>query len=380
MNDWTLATRNGFFAIHGDSMEDEVITGRPLIIDPSITFRKHFEIPGSVNKSPENLKLELFARFLPSEIDNYVCQFLDGPVSSDGTRRVLGLALKEKDMQWLEGLHGEESQKYFLESLLASGSESSGAEALELPLPNGIYFGVLQDGFLRWARYLSDPRTKTLDQTRDYIREEFTDVADIQRLPDFPREEDEATDWIHSIKKWLPETPDQSKILSRERSRSYWEEWRSTAWTLLFLAYVTAGVWILYNYRSVRQQRNWLQSNGKKLFESTANPNRKLSSEIQSIRRKLKTQSQQVLDVYPRLFQLDRAIRNNDVYLLQLKIRKNQCQLVVMTNSLKAAEAMKQSLLNVPNISRVEIVSTQPQQDSDYQYKVNLNMMWSTEP
>lgn len=376
MNDWTLATSNGFYAIRGNTLEDEVITGKPLIVDPSITFRKHFEIPGTVDKSPEKLKIELFSRFLPSEIDNYICQFRDGPVSNDGTRRVLGLAIKEKDMQWLEGLHGEDPQKFLFETLLAPREGSNTPSAAEINLPDGVFFGVFENEFLTWARYLGDPGEKTLDQTRDYIHDEFDTIDSIQQSPPFTGIE-EASDWVKGIKQWLPETPDPDHAISRDRNQNYWETWRSTAWTLLFLAFVTLGVWTVYYRHSIKQKQSWLKDNSKQLLNTTNNPNRKLQSKIKSIQQKLQTQADEILDVHPRLYQLDQAIMANDLYLLQLKIRKNQSQLVVMTDSLQSAEEMKETLLAVPNIDRVEIVSTNPQQDSEFQYKVNLNVKWT---
>ncbi|MFB6347566.1 MAG: hypothetical protein ABEK50_17760 [bacterium] len=379
MINWTLATRDGFYAIHGDTMEDEVITGQPLLIDPSITFRKHFEIPQNIDRNPDKLKLELFSRFLPSDIEDYICQFQDGPLTEDGTRSVLGLAIKDQDMKWLEGLHGEESENYFLENLLRPPGGSEERHSLELPLPGGLYFGVFRDRRLVWARYLNDPRSETIYKTRDYLEEEYPDLDQHHSLPSFPEETEDPTNWIEGIGEWLPDSPDTDKIVVRDKERSPWDTWRQTAWTLLFLTAVTVGLWVYYNRVLINRHQKWLNNKSKKLLESSNNPVRTLQSRIKSTRQKLKTQSTEVLDIHPRIYQLDQAIAANDVLLLQMQLVKNRGQLVLGTDSLQSAEQMKGSLLSVSNIERVEIVSTNPQQDQQYQYKVSLNVQWSSE-
>lgn len=374
---WTLATRDGFFGVHENSIEDGILAGRPLIIDPSITFRKHFEIPTDVDRNPEKLKLELFSRFLPSEIDDYVCQFREGPIAEEGTRRVLGLAIKDDDMRWLEGQPGEETDKYFLENLLRPAPDSSGTRCVQLSLPNGVYFGVFDGDFLTWSRYLNTPRDETIEKTRSFVQGEFQDVNRILSLPTFPGTEGDAASWVNALTDWLPDAPSPDRKLTRSQSSRHWKDWRKTAWTLLILGLLAVGLWTVYYYQSIQRKHQWLANKSQVLLDKHKRPTETLNSRIKSLRQKIRSQSNEVADVYPRLFQLDQTLKQHAIYLLQMNVRNSQGQLVLMTNSLQSAEDLKEALLAHSDIERVEIVSTTPRENGNYQFKVNINVQWT---
>lgn len=375
MNSWNLASRSGFYHIDGTGVEETVAESDPLLIDPSITFRKHFELPTGVDRDPETLRLELFSRFLPADLDQYVCQFQDGTLTDNDARRVLGLAIKETDLKWLEGIHGEDTPKYILENLLEPPSGQSDVY-LELSLPEGLYAGVFKDGFLTWSRYLKEgdqEEDSEREATRTYVEDEFPDVETVAESPPFRT--DEAGEWIEFSGNWIQDDPSEDRVVRRDLSRDLWSRWRSTAWTLLSLALLTTVVWWGYNYVTIRNHQNWTRQQAERFLGSSSNPLDSLESSLGELRSTLET-TEESRNVYPRIAQVDSVLAESDVHLLQLKISGSQGQLVFVTNSLESAENLKDSFLDAPGISRSEIVSTNPQEEGEYQFKVNMNVLW----
>lgn len=372
MNTWTLASRNGFYTISSDGIRENVSEGNPLLIDPSITFRKHFELPKSVDKDPRTLRLELFSRFLPADIDNYICQFEKGPLTQSNSSRVLGLAIKTQDMDWLEGIHGENENKFILERQLKPPEFSDCV--LELDLPEGKFFGVFSDDFLNWTRYLKDPDDEQINETLDYIQNEYPDSDKVIESPDF---QDEESSWIEFINEWLPGKPNPAEAVIREQETDFWSRWQATAWTLLILVFMTIGVWWYYNHLKISNNREWARKKSRQFFDTSKNPFQTVKNEITELKNTIDSRKKSP-EVYPRLSLLDEVLKNVDIHLLQLKIRKNQGQIVFMTNSLKEAEDLKGALLSQPQIAQSEIVSTSPQTGNDFQFKVNLNVLWNT--
>jgi hypothetical protein len=347
--------------------------GAPLLIDPSITFRKHFELPATVNKDPRTLKLELFSRFLPADLDDYICQFQDGPTTDNNTKRVIGLAIKEKDMQWLEGLHGKGGEKYILENLLEAPDEPDCQ--LKLNLPEGIYYGIFEDGFLSWARFLKSPEESMITETEDYIAEEYPHLETRYESPDFEIDSNEPS-WGEFLDDWLPAQPDPSRIVVRPKDRNFWDQWRQTAWILLVLILLTSGTWWCYNYYVIRQNQQWINARAERFLNGSNNPADYLQSEITSMRETIESM-QEIPDVFPRIARLDEVLGNADIHLLQMKFKGKQAQLVFMTKSLKIAEKLKEDILAIDGVDRTEIVSTNPQQQEEFQFRVNINLLWN---
>jgi hypothetical protein len=373
MNNWNLASRSGFYHSENGSIREDISGSEPLIIDPSITFRKHFELPTQVDRDPETLKLELFSRFLPADLDEYVCQFVMGPRNDRDSRKILGLAVKENDLRWLEGIHGEDNDKYLLERMIRPPSDQSNC-ILELELPKGVFMGVFEDGFLDWCRFLKSTGEEERKQTRNYIENEYSYVETRRESPSFTV--DNGTDWTTFLDSWIPSQPEPDAAVSRESEGDFWGRWRTTAWLLLVLATLTVGTWWSYNYYTLVQHQNWIQKQSDRFLDDSGDPLTSLNSAIEQRRSTLQT-TEEALDVYPRVADVDAALAQLDVELIQLKIAQRQGQVSVLTDSLSTAENLKDRLRDQGGISETEIVSTTPREESAFQFKVDVNVLWS---
>ncbi len=375
MKNWNFASRSGFYHIDDGIIREDVLAGLPLIIDPSITFRKHFELPTQVDRDPNTLKLELFARFLPADIDKYICQFVPGPETEEGTQKILGLAIQENDLRWLEGIHGENNEKYFLERMISPPSDESNC-VFELELSEGIFTGVFQEGFLDWSRYLKSPDGDERKQTRKYLENEYSHVQPHRESPPFSIETGE--EWTSFLDSWLPDQPDSEMRVTRESNLDFWSRWQTTAWTLLVLGVLTVGTWWSYNYYTLLQNQQWLQEQASRFLTESEDPLNHLNSVIEKRKNTLQT-TDETLDVYPRVADVDEALAQVNVELLQLKISDRQGQVSFLTNSLSTAENLNKLLREQKGITRTEIVSTNPREDSSYQFKVDINLLWNIE-
>lgn len=376
MPPWILANRTGFYEVRSDDIVEDLSPGQPLLIDSSITLRKHFEIPTTVDRDPKTLKLELFSRFLPADVDQYICRFIEGGLTENNSRRVLGLAIKEKDMDWIEGIHGENEPRYFLEHVLRP-SPQKGSCLLELDLPNGTFFGVYLTDFLTWARFLEEPDKDELNSTRDYIRSEYPDCDEIHQSPEFATSGN-SKKWPKFIGNWLPDSFETSLQVKRSHSVNYWRQWQLSAWVLLLFALLTVTTWWSYNYFTIQRHEEWIQTKSQEFLGTTESPNQALKEQIDNLRSRLRS-SKEILDVYPRIARIDELVNNEDIHLLQLKIQANQGQIVFMTKSLKAAEELKGNLLDIDMIDRTEIVSTTPREGKEFPFKVNMNLLWTSD-
>lgn len=373
MNNWNLASRSGFYHSENGSIREDISGSEPLIIDPSITFRKHFELPTQVDRDPETLKLELFSRFLPADIDEYVCQFVMGPRNDRDSRKILGLAVKENDLRWLEGIHGEDNDKYLLERMIRPPSDQSNC-ILELELPEGVFMGVFEDGFLDWCRFLKSTGEEERKQTRKYIENEYSYIETRRESPSFTV--GDGTDWTTFLDSWIPSQPEPETVVSRESEGGFWGRWRTTAWFLLVLAALAVGTWWSYNYYTLVQHQQWIQKQSDRFLDDPGDPLTSLNSAIEQRRSTLET-TEEALDVYPRVADVDAALAQLDVELIQLKIAQRQGQVSVLTDSLSTAENLKDRLQEQTGISETEIVSTTPREDSAFQFKVDVNVLWS---
>lgn len=375
MKNWNFASRNGFYHIDEGAIREDVSSGSPLIVDPSITFRKHFELPTQVDRDPETLKLELFSRFLPADINEYVCQFVAGPKTGDGSQKLLGLAIKENDLRWLEGIHGEDSEKYLLEQIIAPPSNQTNS-VLELELPEGVFIGVFEDGFLDWSRYLKTSEGEERKQTRKYLENEYSHIEARRESPPFDLKN--GTEWTDFLDPWLPSQPDPDTIVTRDSDVDFWSRWRATAWTLFVLATLTVGTCWAYNYYTLTKHQQWIQQQADRFLSQSGDPLNDLNSAIEKRRSTLES-TEKALNVYPRVADVDQALGQVDVELLQLKIADRQGQVSFLTNSLSTAESLNKILREQEGITRTEIISTNPRENSSYQFKVDVNLLWNPE-
>lgn len=372
MDAFWLVTRDDRYRVGPGTIE--AVSSRPVdvpvLIGPSLTFRKHFQVPAQLDRDRETVLKEMFGNFLPGPLSDYRCQFVVGEAASENVD-VLGLAVQEAVLDPFVDPEGSTTPPlYCFERLLAERS-FDGLTLLDIPFPSGRYFGVY-DQAPRWSRFLRDPREEDLEGVRETIQEEYPDLKQRPGCPEWALGE-AGGDWARLILELLPEEPDRSLKLMGGAGDSWWARHRRQAWLLLTLLLVSLAVWMGVHYRSQTALREQMD---RQFEEVMGRPSRFPLDELRSQVNRLREAGDpsRVPRQFPRLVQVDRALASQGARLLRLSLKPEGGRVIFRVSSLERAEGVRDHLMGEGDVADASITSTSSDVESGFE--VNLDVQW----
>ncbi len=364
MKKWILLTRDNLLEIDQERVR-EVDSDRPdlpLFVSPALCFHKTFSLPTDLDRSPENLQMEMFTRFLPGNLDEYLIQFVRLE-ELDEEIRTLGLGVKK---ELLSGYLDRGAPIYLLERVFAE-QKFSLPTLLYIHLYSGSYCGYYEEN-LRWSRFVSEFDNETEEQTRQYVEENFTGEFEVKEL--FEERQLKSPESVRGLTEFVAEH-NRPEFKLRSESDGDYKQVPLSLWFLLVLALVVTGTW----WQSSRLEKNYYQTWMTKRFEQVLD--REPRYPLQELEVALKRQKpaagvkSNVVKKFPLLARIDAAFAQAPVHLLRLNLNGRKVQLIFLTESLKYAENLR-SELSKRQMKEVEIVSTEAKELKNYQFEVHL--------
>ncbi len=371
MDAFWLVTRDDRYRVGPGTIE--AVSSRsgdgPVLIGPSLTFRKHFQVPAQLDRDRGTVLQEMFGNFLPGPVSDYRCQFVVGEATPENVD-VLGLAVQEAVLDPFVDSDGSAPPVYCFERLLAERS-FDGLTLLEIPFPSGRYFGVYGEA-PRWSRFLRDPREEDLEGVRETIEEDYPDLKQRPGCPEWALGEDGA-DWGRLILELLPENPDRSLKLLGGADDSWWARYRRQAWLLLALLLVSLAVWMGVHHRTQTALRGRMDRQFEEVMGRPSQfPLDELRSEVNRLRDT--GDPSRVPRQFPRLVQVDRALASQEARLLRLSLKPEGGRVIFRASSLERAEEVRDHLLGEDDVTDASITSTSSDVESGFE--VNLDVQW----
>lgn len=370
MDAFWLLTRTGRFRVSRETVEPVSFRpdDLPAVIGPSLTFRKHFQVPAELERDRETVLTEMFGNFLPGPVSDYHCQFVLQPAGSDDVD-VLGLAVERTVLEPLVASEGD-VPVYCFERLLAERSFEP-LTLLEIPFPSGRYFGVCEEA-PRWSRFLREPREEDLREVRDQLEEDYPRLRQRPGCPDWAKGEPGGA-WGRVILDLMPESPDRSLKLLADVSDEWWSRYRLRAWSLLGLLILSLAVWMGVHHRTQSVLRDRMNRQFEEVMGRPSQfPLEELRSQVNRLR--VADGASRIPRQYPRLVHVDRALASEEGRLLRLSLSREGGRLIFRAPSLERAEAVRDRLLREDAVSGVSITSTRS--DVEEGFEVNLDVRW----
>lgn len=372
MKTFSLITQKGIFSIDERlKQRSSIPPDGDVLIGPSLTFRKNFEIPESVEQNPRKLKLKIFSRFLPEDIDEFTCQFITGTVPSGNQRKVSGFGIHNDRLASLKNHLSENQDIFFLEALLKNPFPEERTK-LTLFLPGGRLLARFENDFVIWTNFRQDDGDNHVHVPQflpDFDREYST--------VNFPENPDNlhATDWVEGFRKCLdPDPPGNLSLVSRS-IKSVWEQWRPKVYgTVLFMALTLLG-WIGVMYYSNAVRHNWMRTEYQNLTgESSRTPFSELRTKITRLEKTVATSRDRPVTppLYSVIPQIDSVFSNNDIKLLTLGLSRNTLEVTFLSSSLETAEEFRNELGALSTIKNPSIVNSNTLSGEDYSYEIDL--------
>lgn len=372
MNVFDLVDIEGLFRIQPDRIQRQSLTGEhSVVLAPSLTFRKRFEVPADLDREPERVFRELFANYLPGSLDEHVCQFVARGNGEDALD-VLGLAAERQTLVSLKKDQGADRPVVLFERLMAEWSTAR-MTLLDIPFPSGRFYGVSREGLV-WSRYLRNPGAQRQKNVLDDVNEQFPDLKEHRTLPDWASGE-RGADWSRSMLELLPSQIGAGMDLTTKPEATFWERHRLRAWSLLGLTVVLMLVWI----GVLHQQRGHIRDRMQRRFQTVLGrasrfPLRELQGRLNELQQN--NSYTEIPDKYPRVTRLDRAWQDLELTPKKVRLAQNQAGLLFAVPTLREAERFKQNLLSLPRVQTASIKGTET--IAGNWYRVNMTVQWDS--
>lgn len=371
MDAFWLYSRGGSFLVSRRGIQSESTPPGdvPTVLGPSVTFRKHFQVPADLDRDRDQVLREMFANFLPGGLSDYHCQFVVNN-SDEASLDVLGLAVDRTTLDDVVDSEASPDPVVCFERLIADHGFSR-STCVEIPFPTGRYFGVFH-GSVLWSRFLRNARDAECRQTREYVEEHFPGV---QNRPSVPEWEvgSAGAQWAEVILSWLPDRPEPEHELLGTAGTSLWERYRTRAWVLLALTLIALLVWIGVHYRTQSAIEARIDREFEVVFERSSRfPVDELESQVARLEDRDRGAALPLQ--YPRLVQVDQAFDTERLQLLRLSLTEEGGRLIFVAPSLELAESVRDDLQDAETVQDASITSTSS--DVEDGFEVNLRLQW----
>lgn len=373
MDNFVLISRNGMFHVN-DSVTpvEQIPEGCDVVIDPSLTFRKNFEVPGTVDRDEEKIKLQVFSRFLPEDIDQFTCQFMAKAEDQSEKTRVCGLGIRTEKLNNIKNQLATNQEVYFLEALLENPFPGQRTE-LSVSLPEGRLLAQFSSDFLVWSNFLDD------NEDQHVYRPGFLPESDnTVELPEFPETPEDRSDpsWRDEFTRCLRTDPPGDLSLLNRLYRSIWDRWENTAHLTVVLMVVTALVWTGVQHYANSIRRNWLHEEYRKLTgETSETPYRTLREKVSRLESEMDTTEspQPQTPLYPVIPKVDSILGDRDIHLLTLDLSRRSLEFAFLSPSLENAEQFRNDLEAIHIVTSASINNSSTLSDDTYRYEINLS-------
>ncbi|MFB6357322.1 MAG: hypothetical protein ABEJ65_12515 [bacterium] len=376
MDSWYLKTKNNSYYITEQEIRstNEITEDIPVIVGPSLCYRKFFQIPTDTDRPRNEIALEAFNSFLPGQPSEFICQFHFNEISENGEPlyKVMGLGIREEDYQSI----GDSSPVYLLEYLLREQKADSRA-LLTLSLPEGEFWGYF-DPVMNWSRYLRSPDSEQKQSALDQFNTEFGSNYSEYNSPEFT--EEDGSDWIEFLNNWITGDLKQIPQLGGTTLQKTWESVQGLAWTALLLLMAGTCLFAINEIQLTSNYQKWIRTHTQRQLENPGeNPLQSAKKELKQRRKMFRaTRGKRRIYHYPRIVDIENVLNKHDIRLLRLDLRKANGKLIILSPELRQAEKLVSELARKDGIRQAQINNSNSVSIENYQYEITVDVRWST--
>jgi hypothetical protein len=374
MKEWLLRTQDSYYRIVDQRLQnyDTIEEPVPCLLSPSFNYRKYLTIPTDTTRDPEDVRLELFKKSLPESLEDVKYQFVELGQDQDGNTKVLVLALNSDRYREILQDNVPRSGLYFFEALMAQVALNQTAE-VRIEFPEGSFFGVFKPS-LTWSRFLHRGNRNQEAMTDNYIEREYGKLSTETQITKFIQEDGLRSEWGDEVDAFLPESTPVELDLTSE-SGSIWASIKFSVLTGLVLLFLASLTWIGYQKTLKYQLQQWTRQTYESVTgETTSQPMKMVRERLEAT----KTSPDRQAPQYPRLMVLDEHLSTFPFRLLRLNMSSDRTQVVGLVESVGRVGSLRDRLLQSDRVQTVSIESTDTMKFNQFNYRVNLEIVWQS--